>query len=36
MINYKEFDSKLIESVKEILKKESWIYYLQDDEKLIS
>lgn len=35
MINYKEFDSKLIESVKEILKKESWIAYLQDDEKLI-
>lgn len=35
MINYKEFDSKLIESVKEIYRKESWISYLKDDGKLI-
>lgn len=35
MINYKEFDSKLIESVKDIYRKESWTAYLKDDEKLI-
>mgnify|MGYP001041620238 CR=1 FL=1 len=35
MINYKEFDSKLIESVKDIYRKESWNSYLKDDEKLV-
>ena len=35
MINYKEFDSKLIEEVKDIYRKESWNAYLKDDEKLI-
>ncbi len=35
MISYKEFDSKLIESVKEIYRKESWNAYLKDDEKLV-
>ena len=35
MISYKEFDSKLIESVKEIYRKESWLAYLKDDDKLI-
>lgn len=35
MINYREFDSKLIEEVKDIYKKESWNAYLKDDEKLI-
>ncbi len=35
MIDYKEFDSTLIESVKDIYKKESWNAYLKDDEKLI-
>ena len=35
MINYREFDSSIIEVVKDIYKKESWISYLKDDEKLI-
>ena len=35
MITYKEFDSSMIESVKNIYKKESWNAYLNDDEKLI-
>lgn len=35
MINYKEFDSSLIESVKDIYREESWNAYLRDDEKLI-
>ncbi|CEO22378.1 GNAT family N-acetyltransferase [Paraclostridium sordellii] len=35
MINYKEFDSSMIEEVKDIYKKESWNAYLKDDEKLI-
>lgn len=35
MITYKEFDSSMIESVKDIYKKESWNAYLKDDEKLI-
>ena len=33
MINYKEFDSSMIEEIKDIYKKES--AYLKDDEKLI-
>lgn len=35
MIAYKGFDSSLIESIKDIYKKESWNSYLKDDEKLI-
>jgi ribosomal protein S18 acetylase RimI-like enzyme len=35
MINYKEIDSTMIESVKNIYKKESWNAYLKDDGKLI-
>lgn len=35
MINYKEFDSSMIEEIKDIYKKESWKAYLKDDEKLI-
>ena len=35
MIDYKEFDSSVIESVKEIYRKESWNSCLKDDEKLI-
>jgi ribosomal protein S18 acetylase RimI-like enzyme len=35
MIVYKEFDSSLIESIKDIYRKESWNSYLKDDEKLI-
>ncbi|CEQ09201.1 acetyltransferase [[Clostridium] sordellii] len=35
MINYKEFDSSMIEEIKDIYKKESWNAYLKDDEKLI-
>ncbi|MDU2686213.1 MAG: GNAT family N-acetyltransferase [Paeniclostridium sordellii] len=35
MINYKEFDSSMIEEIKDIYKKESWNAYLRDDEKLI-
>lgn len=35
MIIYKEFDSSLIESIKDIYRKESWSSYLKDDEKLI-
>lgn len=35
MINYKELNSTLIESVKEIYRKNSWTAYLKDDEKLI-
>jgi hypothetical protein len=31
MIVYKEFDSSLIESIKDIYKKESWNSYLKDD-----
>lgn len=35
MINYKEVDSSMIESIKDIYIKESWNSYLKDDEKLI-
>lgn len=35
MIVYREFDSSLIESIKDIYRKESWNSYLKDDEKLI-
>lgn len=35
MINYKEFDSSMIEEIKDIYKKESWNAYLKDDQKLI-
>lgn len=35
MINYKEFDSSMLESIKDIYRKESWNSYLKDDEKLI-
>ncbi len=35
MINYKEIVSSMIESVKDIYRKESWNAYLKDDEKLI-
>lgn len=35
MINYKEIDSSMLESIKDIYKKESWNAYLKDDEKLI-
>lgn len=35
MINYKKFDSSMIEEIKDIYKKESWNAYLKDDEKLI-
>ncbi|GFP75418.1 GNAT family N-acetyltransferase [Clostridium fungisolvens] len=34
MINYKEIDSSMLESIKDIYKKESWNAYLKDDEKL--
>ncbi|MBX9180438.1 GNAT family N-acetyltransferase [Paeniclostridium sordellii] len=34
-MNYKEFDSSMIEEIKDIYKKESWNAYLKDDEKLI-
>ncbi len=33
MINYKEFNSSMIESIKDIYRKESWNSYLKDDEK---
>lgn len=35
MIAYKEIDSSIIESIKDIYKKESWNSYLKDDEKLV-
>lgn len=35
MINYKEIDSSMIESIKDIYRKEGWNAYLKDDEKLI-
>ena len=35
MISYKEFDSKLIDSIKDIYRQELWNSYLKDDEKLI-
>ncbi len=35
MIDYKEVDSSMIESIKDIYRKESWNSYLRDDEKLI-
>jgi len=35
MIHYKEIDSSMFESIKEIYRKESWNTYLKDDEKLI-
>lgn len=35
MIKYEEFDSSMIEAIKDIYKKESWNSYLNDDEKLI-
>jgi ribosomal protein S18 acetylase RimI-like enzyme len=35
MIHYKEIDSSMLESIKEIYRKESWNTYLKDDEKLI-
>jgi len=34
MISYKEFDSSMIESIKDIYRKESWNTYLKNDEKL--
>ena len=34
MINYKEIDSSMINSIKDIYRKESWNAYLQDDKKL--
>lgn len=34
MINYKEINSSMIESIKDIYRKESWNAYLKDDEKL--
>ncbi|TAN67259.1 N-acetyltransferase [Paraclostridium sordellii 8483] len=34
-MNYKEFDSSMIEEIKDIYKEESWNAYLKDDEKLI-
>lgn len=34
MIEYKEFDAKLLEQVKDIYAKEQWTAYLGDDEKL--
>lgn len=34
MINYKEFNSELLDEVKEIYASESWSAYLKDDEKL--
>lgn len=34
MLYYKEFDSALLESVKNIYEKEHWYAYLQDDAKL--
>lgn len=35
MIKYNEVNSPMIESIKEIYRKESWNAYLKDDEKLI-
>ena len=35
MIDYKEIDSSMIESIKDIYRKESWNAYLKDDDKLI-
>lgn len=35
MIDYKIIDSSMIESIKEIYRKESWNAYLKDDEKLV-
>ncbi|MGM9975112.1 MAG: GNAT family N-acetyltransferase [Clostridiaceae bacterium] len=35
MISYKEINSSMIESIKDIYRKESWNAYLKDDEKLI-
>ena len=35
MIIYKQINSSMIESIKDIYKKESWSAYLKDDEKLI-
>lgn len=35
MIEYKEINSSLLESIKDIYEKESWKAYLNDDEKLI-
>ncbi|SHJ89902.1 Predicted N-acetyltransferase YhbS [Clostridium amylolyticum] len=35
MIKYNEVNSSMIESIKEIYRKESWNAYLKDDEKLI-
>ena len=35
MITYKKFDSSMIEAIKNIYRKESWVTYLKDDEKLI-
>lgn len=35
MIKYKEINSSMIESIKDIYRKESWNAYLKDDEKLI-
>lgn len=34
MIYYREIDSSMIESIKDIYRKESWTAYLKDDEKL--
>lgn len=35
MIDYKEVDSSMIESIKDIYRKEAWNSYLKDDDKLI-
>ena len=35
MISYNEINSSMIESIKDIYRKESWNAYLKDDEKLI-
>lgn len=35
MLEYKGFDSSLLEGVKEIYKEQGWTAYLQDDEKLM-
>ncbi|TAH67146.1 MAG: N-acetyltransferase [Anaerolineaceae bacterium] len=35
MITYKKIDSSIIEAIKDIYRKESWVTYLKDDDKLI-
>ena len=34
ILEYKEFDSSLLEEIKEIYREQGWTAYLQDDEKL--